>query len=132
MKLRLQLLDKRYCVVKLKPRMAIKPWMLDEPFSSVTRTKDELSLVISEELLGDHLDDIGKGEVFTGFKALKVVGPLDFSMIGILAEISGILAANNISIFVLSTFETDYILVNQEKVEVAVNVLEKNEIEVID
>ena len=62
---------------------------------------------------------------------LKVEGPLDFSLIGILSEISGILAKEKISIFVVSTFDTDYILVKEENFEKSIKVLSDNNINII-
>jgi len=58
-----------------------------------------------------------------GWKAFRIQGTLDFSLIGILAKISGILAENGISIFAVSTYNTDYVLVKKEKYEAALNVL---------
>lgn len=57
---------------------------------------------------------------------LKILGPLDFSLIGILASISSILAANKISIFAISTYDTDYILLKNDKVDEAVEILKAN------
>ena len=58
-----------------------------------------------------------------GWRALKVQGPLAFSMVGVLAELSSLLAGAGVSIFVLSTFDTDYLLVKEEKLEAAVRAL---------
>ena len=62
---------------------------------------------------------------------LKVEGPLDFSLIGILSDISGILAKEKISIFVVSTFDTDYILVKEENLVNSIKVLSDNNINII-
>ncbi|MCD7872679.1 MAG: ACT domain-containing protein [Clostridiales bacterium] len=59
-----------------------------------------------------------------GWKAFCVFGDLDFSLVGILAEIADILAKSNISIFAVSTFNTDYILTKKENYQNALNVLE--------
>ena len=58
-----------------------------------------------------------------GWKAFRIQGILDFSWIGILSEISGILAENKIGIFAVSTFNTDYILTKKENYEMAIQVL---------
>ena len=60
------------------------------------------------------------------WKAIKIVGTLDFSLIGILSKISTILAQAEISIYALSTYNTDYILVKDDKLEKAIKVLEQN------
>jgi len=62
-----------------------------------------------------------------GWQMFKIEGVLDFSLIGILAKISGVLAKENISIFALSTFNTDYILVKTDKVHKAVRELNNND-----
>lgn len=62
-------------------------------------------------------------EYENGWKSFRIQGVLDFSLIGILAKISGILAENKIGIFAVSTFNTDYILVKKENFDKALNVL---------
>jgi len=61
----------------------------------------------------------------TGWSCIKVLGPLDFSLTGILADISAVLAKASVSIFAISTFDTDYVLVKSEKLPVARNALQK-------
>ena len=58
-----------------------------------------------------------------GWSALRIAGTLDFSLVGILAEISGILADRDISIFAISTFDTDYVLVRRTDLKKATNAL---------
>ncbi len=81
----------------------------DEEFSLVCRTEDVPENVITRE---------------DGWKGFRIQGMLDFSLIGILADISGVLAENNIGIFVISTFNTDYIFVKAKLFDRAMNVLE--------
>lgn len=88
---------------------------------SLTRTKDEISLVCPTETVPQNC--IKRED---GWACLKVAGTLEFSLIGILARISGILAEHGISIFVVSTFDTDYILTKQETIDRACTVLRKN------
>ena len=61
-----------------------------------------------------------------GWKGFRIEGVLDFSLIGILSKISEILADNNIGIFAISTYNTDYVLVKQENYERALDVLKKS------
>ncbi len=61
-----------------------------------------------------------------GWKAFRIQGVLDFSLIGILSRISGILAESKIGIFAISTFNTDYVLVKKENYQKALEVLEKS------
>jgi hypothetical protein len=82
-------------------------------FFSVTRTDEELSIVCSSATALDS----GKAE--GGWSCIKVLGPLDFSLTGILAGISAVLAGTGISLFALSTFDTDYVLVRSERLTAA-------------
>lgn len=61
-----------------------------------------------------------------GWRAFRIQGPLDFSLIGILAKIASLLAEKKISIFAISTYNTDYVLVRQEKFDMALTVLKNN------
>ena len=90
---------------KLSPDASIHEKILKSNYYSVSKTENELSLVCSEEI------EVQSLESSKGWKCLKVKGPLDFNLTGILAGISDILAQANISIFAISTFDTDYILV---------------------
>lgn len=83
---------------------------LDDDFCYVSKTDDEISLVcITEKVPTNttHRSD--------GWKAFRIQGILDFSLIGILSKISTILAENNIGIFAVSTFNTDYIFTKSDK-----------------
>ena len=95
----------------------IPPWALDGEFSSITRTADELSIVCREELvpLGVQAD--------RGWRALRVAGPLDFSLVGVLAAMSGPLAEAGVAVLAISTFDTDYLLVKIATLERAITVL---------
>ncbi|MBR7090174.1 MAG: ACT domain-containing protein [Lachnospiraceae bacterium] len=91
---------------------------LTTDFFFVGKTDDEISLVCKTE------DSPAKTtERDDGWKGFRIQGILDFSLIGILSKLSGILAENNIGIFAVSTFNTDYILVKAENFERALSVL---------
>ena len=98
-------------------RLVVARWPPEHPlpalppgcFFSLTRTDDELSLVVSAE----HLPD-GAEQIETGWRAAAVVGPLDFSLIGILRGLASVLAEAGLSIFAISTYDTDLILVREE------------------
>lgn len=94
---------------------------LTKEFYFISRTDEELSLVCRTEDTPDNTverDD--------GWKGFRIEGVLDFSLIGILSKISGILADNKIGIFAVSTYNTDYILVKKENFERALAVLSDN------
>jgi hypothetical protein len=67
-----------------------------------------------------------------GWNILKIVGPLDFSLVGILSKISGILAKEGISIFAISTYDTDYILVKSDKIDQTIEVLKRSDYEIVE
>ena len=87
-------------VCRLDADAKLPDWLSGE-FISITRTSEELSIVC-EQL--DAVDILAEKD----WRALKVLGPLDFSEIGILARLSGVLARDSISIFVISTYDTGY------------------------
>lgn len=91
---------------------------LDKEFFFIGKTDEEISLVCKTAdvpAVTTERDD--------GWKCFRIQGVLDFSLIGILSGISGILAANSIGIFAVSTYNTDYILVKSGNFDKAVNVL---------
>lgn len=87
-------------------------------FFFLAKTDEELSLVCQAE----HVP-AGVLAREDGWRALRVQGPLDFSLVGILAELSGILAGAGVGIFAVSTFDTDYILVKEKDLEPAIAAL---------
>jgi len=92
----------------------------------VSKTEEENSLVCITDNV--PLNVIRRED---GWKAFRVQGSLDFSLIGILSGISGILADNQISIFVLSTFDTDYVLTKTENYQSALDILEAAGYEIV-
>ena len=124
--LTMKLLKEKYGVCRLDKTELVPEWAQKSDFFSITRTSDELSIVCSE-------DYIPSGVRFEGdWKILKIEGPLDFSLIGILASISTILSQKGISIFAISTYDTDYILVKNNDMNDAIASLIKERYEVID
>ncbi len=95
---------------------------LTAPFTFYASTDEEYSLVCPTELL--PVQQIVKRE--DGFRGLRLCGSLDFSLVGILARISNILAKREISIFAVSTFNTDYLFVRQERLQDAIRALEEH------
>ena len=87
-------------------------------FFFIGKTDEEMSLVCKT-----HDTPKNTTERDDGWKGFRIQGVLDFSLIGILSKLTGILAENNIGIFAVSTFNTDYILVKAENFEKALSVL---------
>jgi hypothetical protein len=86
-------------------------------FSSITRTGEELSVVCPEVLVSEGV------RAERGWRALRVVGVFDLSQVGVLASLAAPLAGAGISLFALSTFDTDYLLVQEQHMGRAVEVL---------
>ena len=86
-------------------------------FISVTRTRDELSIILSDQRAP------AKARCERDWRLLMVKGPLDFTQVGIIAGLSGTLANAGISIFALSTYDTDYIMVKQADLDRALSAL---------
>jgi hypothetical protein len=86
---------------------------------SLSVTPEEISLVCAESQIPAQVQSVERG-----WKALQVAGMLDFGMVGVIAAISAVLAAAKISIFVVSTYNTDYILVKETALEAAISQLQ--------
>ncbi|MEM1434518.1 MAG: ACT domain-containing protein [Pseudomonadota bacterium] len=123
MTLTLDLLPATFAVCRFDPAFVLDPDLLQEPWVFTARTDDELSLVCDEQLLARFRLEPGNTE--SGWRALKVSGPLDFALVGILAQLTGALAEAGISIFAISTFDTDYLLVKAAVLADTVSTLEQ-------
>ena len=115
--LNLTVLDQTLAVCRLSPSAPLPPPPPNCELWVATLTHEELSLVLPQA----DADPTWQAE--TDWRALKVIGPLDFSLTGILANLSTTLAEAGLSIFAISTFDTDYILVRQTGLNEAVNAL---------
>ncbi len=108
---KLLLLSETLCICRLERNAPIPEWALTGGFSSITRTGQELSVVCPQDQVPPG---ILKQE---GWKALQVEGPLDFSLTGVLASLTEPLAKEGISVFAISTYDTDYLLVKEKQME---------------
>ena len=117
--LTLELMKGNYGVCRLRENSPIPVWCQQGEFYSITKTKDELSIVCLEEYVPNGV------QVEKEWCIIKIVGPLDFSLIGILSKISQLMAECEISIFALSTYDTDYIMVKQAKIVQAIEKLKE-------
>ncbi len=107
----------RYTIHRMDKAQKVPEAVFNSRFYSVTKTGDELSVVCESALA------IPSGQSESGWSCLRVRGPLAFSLTGVLADLSGCLARAGISIFALSTHDTDYILVKTEALADATTVL---------
>ena len=116
--MKILLLEGRFAICRLRATDAVPPWAALGPFSSITRTADELSVVCAaasgpERVRADR-----------GWRCLRVAGTQDLSLTGVLASIATPLAAARVSLFVVATYDTDYVLVREESLAAAVEALE--------
>ncbi|MBL7164784.1 MAG: ACT domain-containing protein [Anaerolineales bacterium] len=107
-----------YIVCQLPPDAPVPAWGQGENLLAFIRTPDELTVVCEEVNIPTDV------RAEPGWRVLKVAGPLEFSMVGVLASLSGVLAQAGASIFALSTFDTDYLLVKAAQLEAAIQALE--------
>ncbi|MEE2710406.1 MAG: ACT domain-containing protein [Gemmatimonadota bacterium] len=116
-KLALTIMTDRLEVCRLEPDAPLPNNLTGLPFWSLTRTAEELSIVVPEGSAPTGCP------TESGWRALKVEGPLDFSLTGILASLSGALANVGIGLFAISTYDTDYILVKEDKLRASCEAL---------
>lgn len=123
--MKLQELPPILAVCRLDPASEIPIWAKTGRFFSLTQTPDELSIVCEQAVVPAGVQCEGDWRVF------KVVGPLDFSLTGILASIANPLAQAKISLFAVSTFDTDYVLVKNVDWTRALEALQAAKFEII-
>lgn len=101
----------------MNPDAPIPDWAEGESFLSICRTTDELSIICPQHQVpqGVKRDD--------GWRCFKVEDTLDVAITGVLAALTMPLAFENISVFAISTFDTDYLLVPQKNLEKAIRIL---------
>ena len=125
MKLTLEVLSGKIGVCKLDAQSIVPTWAGQGKFFSITKTMEELSIVCSEvNIPKDVLCE-------RGWMIFKVQGTLDFGLVGILAKITAALANAGLSIFAVSTYNTDYILVKEKDLEDAIIALRNDGHEII-
>ena len=115
--MRLALEPGRLAVCRLPGDAPLADWMWAGGLASVTRRAGELSVVCDEAAVPDGQ------EAETGWRALTVAGPLAFSLTGVLASLATPLAAAGVPLFVLSTYDTDVVLVQERELAKAVAAL---------
>lgn len=115
--LSLSLLPDTLAVCRLAPDADVPAWAWTGEPASVTRTRDELSIVCRADAVPQGIRAEG------GWRCLKVSGPLDFALTGIVAALSVPLAAAGIAVFAVSTYDTDYLLVKAENLDHAIEAL---------
>ena len=115
--LSLSLLPEEFSICCLDPEDEIPAWAMGHAFFAVIRTPEELSVVCPSAAVPPHV------RAARGWRCLKVKGPLDFNQVGVLLSLAAPLAQAGVSIFALSTHDTDYILVREEDLSKAMTAL---------
>ena len=113
--MQLKVINNEFSVCKVKDYSEIN---LNQEYVFTGSTDEERSLVCPVSLVPQNTI-----EREDGWRAFRIEGVLDFSLIGILSKISSLLAANKIGIFAISTFNTDYIFTKKENFDKAIDVL---------
>jgi uncharacterized protein len=113
----LTVLGERLSICRLDAGEEVPAWATGASFFSVTRTRDELSVVCPEDVVPEGISRE------RGWRAFRLEGTFDLSMVGVLASVASPLAEAGASIFVVSTFDTDYVLVREEQLDLAVDTL---------
>lgn len=115
----LELLPETYAVARLGGQAEVPAWALTGALSSITRTAQELSILCPQSSMPAEV------EAQRGFRCLRVVGPLEFDQVGVLESMARPLALAGVSIFVISTYNTDYLLLPASDLERGIAALSK-------
>ena len=118
-RLNLTVVDGTFAVCRLEADAPIPPWATAGSFFSITRTADELSIVCHQEAVPEGVG----GE--RGWRCLRVAGTMPFSVVGVLASLAAPLAEAGISVFAVSTFDTDYLLMKDKNLTAALDALRR-------
>ena len=118
-KLSLSLMPHTYAVCQFHPDKHIPYWALMGDFVSLTRTHEELSIVCQQDNVPDEI------QAERGWRCVQVQGAFDFSVAGVNASLAIPLAEADISVLAIATYATDYLLIKEENVERAIQVLEQ-------
>jgi len=115
--MRIGILPQRYAVCRLDSHEPIPDWADGDGFVSITRTPAELSIVCPESRVPDGV------RAERGYRCLGVEGPLPFELTGVAASLTAPLAAAGISLLLIATYDTDYLLVREELLDRAIDAL---------
>jgi len=108
-----------FAVCRLDLASPLPSWATPDGFIAIVRTAEELSIVCAEQA-------VPPGVICQrGWRGMKVAGPLDFALTGVLASLAGPLAEAGVSIFAMSTYDTDYVLVQEAQLDAAIDALRR-------
>ncbi|MBC8470843.1 MAG: ACT domain-containing protein [Planctomycetes bacterium] len=115
--LQLSLLKDKYGICTLPNNAPIPDWALTQSLASITRTEKELTIVCRLEILPSQYQS------GLNWRCFKIDGSFDLNQIGVISSISSTLADAGISIYVISTYDTDYFLIQEQNLEQTISVL---------
>jgi hypothetical protein len=116
--LNLEVISGEFTLHRFPPKTSVSKFLKTSSFFNVTKTEDELSVVCPSALV------LPSKKRKDGFACIKIQGILDFSLLGVLAGIAGVLAKEGISVLAISTYNTDYFLIPKEKLNQAISRLQ--------
>jgi hypothetical protein len=117
--LTLLVVDGTFAVCRLTGGSPIPPWAIGERLFSLTRTADDLSIICDQDAVPEGI------RCERGWRCLRVAGTMPFAVVGVLASLSAPLADAGISVFAISTFDTDYLLVKETDFEKSIGALQR-------
>ncbi len=118
-KLKAAILTEKYQICRLPAGTKIPEEIFKQAFYSITKTQDEISILIPES------DIIRTNQIDHGWRCIKILGPLDFKLTGVLASVTTPLAQAGISVLSVSTYETDYLFVKEQELKLSLTILSK-------
>ncbi|QPG04617.1 ACT domain-containing protein [Salinimonas marina] len=122
----LAVLPRHITIYSLDPMTPIPAEVFNSDLYFIGRTEEQLSIVVPESI------KLAAEDMDKDWRALELLGPLELSMVGIMAKISDVLAQAKVSIFIVSTFDTDFFLVKHNKLDTAVHALQDAGYTVVD
>jgi hypothetical protein len=117
LRLDLNLREARYALARLPPGSAVPSWV-DGEFTAVLRSPQGLTACCREGAVPPDVEAQG------GFRCFEIVGPFDLASVGVVAAAAGPIAAAGISLFLFSTWETDFFLIPVDSLDAAIGALE--------
>jgi hypothetical protein len=117
-----EVLENNYTIYRFASESVLPDWIYSSDFYSITKTKDEISIVAAQ-------NDLLSNDIVCNkdWRIIKIEGPLDFSLVGIIADISAIFKRKKISVFTLSTYNTDYFLIKHKDLDFGIKALIEND-----
>jgi len=117
LKVKFSILPETFAICRLDREAPVPDWAAGDSLSSITRTAEELSIVCPQTRVPE---EIKRND---GWRCLKIEGILDFSLTGVIANLTRPLGNEGISVLVISTYNTEYLLLKEQHLEKAITVL---------